>query len=107
MNSKLLGKLSKKIVSDVGLSLYAGAIGNLVDNLMGITDQPSTFQKVSLNGKPGFCLRVGQIQTERFTGQGLHVFTHSGSEGFLDTLEFEQKLQISLKRHGVIFQNRS
>ncbi len=96
-----------EIVKDCGLSLGSDAKGEIVDNLMSIVDRPSTFQKVSMDGKPGFCLRVGEVQTERFTGEGLHVFTHSGSEGFLDTLEFDRRLKMSLERHGIIYQDRS
>lgn len=95
------------ITQDVRLSLGPDAQGNIVDNLMSIVDRPSTFQKAYMDDKPGFCVRVGQVRTERFEGEGLHVFTHSGSEGFLDTQEFDQRLQSSLQRQGVIYKNRT
>ncbi len=95
------------LIADTGLSLGSDGEGNIVDNLMGIADEPGIFQKVSMNGKPGFCIRVGQIQTERFQGQGLHVFNHSGSEGFLDMLEFDKRLKNSLERQGIIFTDRT
>ena len=60
-----------------------------------------------MDGKPGFCIRVGQVRTERFEGGGLHVFTHSGSEGFLDTAEFDKRLKSSLARHGVVYKDRT
>ena len=97
----------EKLVADTGLSLGTDALGNIVENLMSIVDRPNTFQKVSMNGKPGFCIRVGQIQTERFQGQGLHVFIHSGSEGFLDMLELDKNLKNSLERQGIIFTDRT
>lgn len=55
----------------------------------------------------GFCVRVGQVRTERFTGQGLHVFSHSGSEGYLDTLEFDRRLKSSLARQKVLYQDKT
>lgn len=97
----------EELVKDLRLSLGSDAKGNIVDNLMGIVDSPSTFQKASMDGKPGFCVRVGQVRTERFTGQGLHVFTHSGSEGYLDTLEFDRRLKSSLARQKVIYQDKT
>jgi hypothetical protein len=97
----------EELAKDMRLSLGSGAEGNIVDNLMGIVDQPTTFQKVSTDGKPGFCVRVGQIRTDRFEGQGLHVFAHSGSEGFLDILEFDRRLKSSLARQGIIYQDRT
>lgn len=97
----------EELVRDIGLSLASDVKGNIVDNLMNIIDKPNTFQKAYINGKPGFCVRIGQIQTERFEGQGLHIFTHSGSEGFLDTEEFDNKLKLSLERQGVVYKNRA
>lgn len=95
------------LVVDTGLSLGSSNEGNIVDNLMSITDKPSIFQKVSMNGKPGLCIRVGQIQTERFQGQGLHTYIHSGSEGFLDMLEFDKRLKSSLEQQGIVFTDRT
>jgi hypothetical protein len=97
----------EEITKDVRLSLGSGVEGNIVDNLLKIADRPNLFQKLSMDGKPGFCVRVGRIWTERFKGQGLHVFTHSGSEGYLDTLEFDRRVKYSLERQGVIFKDRT
>lgn len=97
----------EKLKEDIGLSQGSEVIGDFVDNLMEIVDRPSTFQKASMDGKPGFLVRVGQILTERFEGQGLHVFTHSGLEGLLDNMEFDRRLKSSLARQGVIFTDRT
>jgi hypothetical protein len=97
----------EQLAKDLCLSLITGSAGNIVDNLLCILDQPSVFQKVKMDEKPGYCIRVGQIATERFTGQGLHMFTHSGSEGFLDTLEFDRRLKLSLERNGIPFKDRT
>jgi len=43
----------EELVKDLRLSLGSDAKGNIVDNLMGIVDSPSTFQKASMDGKPG------------------------------------------------------
>lgn len=95
------------ITQDVNLSLGPDSEGDIVENLMSIVARPSTFQKAYMDEKPGFCVRVGQIRTERFEGEGLHMFTHSGSEGFLDTEEFDRRLQTSLARQGVIYKSRT
>lgn len=95
------------MVRDVELSLGAGVMGSVVDNLMDMIDQPGIFLKTLMSGKPGIHVRVGQIRTERFEGQGLHMYVHSGSEGFLDSLEFDMRLKSSLKRQGIIFQDKT
>lgn len=97
----------KALVEDTGLSLSSDAKGNIIDNLMSIVDRPNTFQKVSMNSKPGLRIRVGRIQTEGFQGYGLHAFIHSGSEGYLDMLEFDKRLKNSLERQGIIFTDRT
>lgn len=97
----------EELVKDIGLSLSPKTQGTIVDNLMSILDKPTTFQQTLMEGKPGFLVRVGQVRTERFTGEGLHMFTHSGSEGFLDTLEFDRRLKSSLERQGIIFQDKT
>jgi hypothetical protein len=97
----------EELVRDVDLSLPPDAQGTIVDNLMSIVDRPSTFQKAYIDGRPGYCIRVGQIQTERFEGQGLHIFTHSGSEGYLNILEFDRRLRVSLERQGIIYKDRT
>lgn len=93
----------KKIVKEVGLALPSDSEGTIIENLMSIFGRPSTFQKVYMDGKPGFCVRVGLIRTSAFEGIGLHVFTHSGSEGYLDMQEFDSRLQACLTRHRVKF----
>jgi hypothetical protein len=75
-------KIIKEIVKDTNLSLASDAKGNLVDNLISIINRPATFQKAYMDGKPGICIRVGQIRTERFEGQGLHMFIIPGRKDF-------------------------
>ena len=102
----------EELVKDIGLSPYEDDEGNIakgtvVDNLISSTGDPRTFLKVLMDGKPGIHLRVGEIRTERFEGQGLHMYTHSGTEGFLDTREFDRRLKQSLERQRIIFQDRT
>jgi hypothetical protein len=97
----------EEITKDVGLSLSSDIKENIVDILMRIVNDPWIFQKASMDGLPGLRIRVGQICTERFTGQGLHAFNHSGSEGYLYMLEFDKRLQSSLDRQGVLFIDRT
>ncbi len=94
----------EELVKDISLTQFPGVEIDIVDALMSLVDKPGTFQKTLMDGKPGIKVRVGQVRTEKFEGQGLHVFTHSGSEGYLDTLEFDRRLKSSLGRQGIIYQ---
>lgn len=97
----------EELVKDIGLSLSPKSKGTIVDNLMSILDKHTTFQQTLMEGRPGFLVRVGQVRTEGFTGEGLHMFTHSGSEGFLDTMEFDRRLKSSLGRQGITFLDKT
>jgi hypothetical protein len=97
----------EELVRDIGITLPSNAKGTIVDNLMSISNQPNTFQKAYIDGKPGYCIHVGRIQTERFEGQGLHIFNHSGSEGYLDLLAFDGKLKASLERQRIVYRDRT
>lgn len=98
----------EELTRDIGLTISSEAKGNVVDNLMiAALDSPITFLETLMNGKPGYYVRVGHIVTERFEGRGLHMYTHSGSEGFLDTLEFDRRLRSSLLRQNIPFIDRT
>lgn len=75
----------KNITTDVRLTLDDQFTGNINDNFMEIAQRPHMFLNTLMDGKPGFHIRVGRIRTDRFEGEGLHMYTHSGSEGYLDT----------------------
>ncbi len=103
VTDKIVGVLAR----DIGLSLPPNTIGNIADNLMEGVGQPNSFQKTLMDGKPGFHVRVGKIQTDIFTGQGLHMYVHSGSEGYLDSLEFDKRLRSCLERRLIPFVDRT
>lgn len=104
---KVTRDIVTRITTDMNLKPISDGDKDLVDNLMGAFDHPTSFQKVSMDQKPMFYVRVGKVATEKFEGEGLHVFTHSGSEGYLRTEEFQKRLESSLDRQGIHYKDRS
>lgn len=95
----------EKLVADTGLSLESDVKENIVDVLMDCIDRPGKFTEVLMDFKPGLFIHVGQIVKEGYEGQGLHALNHSGSEDFLEMLEFNRRLINSLERQGVVYKN--
>ena len=98
----------ERMVDDMDLSTPKGARGGaLVDKLIETRKRPGLFLRTTVGGKPGFRVHLGDVRTDRFSGEGLHMITHSGSEGVLDAQEFDRQLKSSLDRQGVIYEDKS